>query len=234
MKPVLCADSIGKRFWGREVLASATLRVRPGAVTALLGRNGAGKTTLLRVAAGRLRADRGFVRFGGRHVRWPLLHRLARRGLFYLPARGLLSGPHTVRSHLAMAARRFGREGRGEVSRRFELGAVLDAGPDELSGGERRRAEVAVAFLREPVCLLADEPFLGLAPRHVGLVARALRDLAERGTGVAVTGHETGALLDLAGHVTWLSSGTTRELGSSEEARRHPAFRRGYLGPSRS
>jgi ABC-type multidrug transport system ATPase subunit len=103
--PVLCADSVGKAFGGRRVLTAATLRVDAGAVVALVGRNGAGKSTLLKIAAGYERADYGTVHFAGCAYAAPRLSTLARRGLFFLPDRDILSTTFTLRAQLEAAAR---------------------------------------------------------------------------------------------------------------------------------
>jgi ABC-type multidrug transport system ATPase subunit len=229
---VLLVDCIGKSFGDRRVLASATVWAEAGRITALLGRNGCGKSTLLRIAAGQLRADFGSVRFAGETSLRPRLHRLARRGLFHLPERGLLAWTRTVEEHLDLVTARFGHDA-APVIELLQLGPLLDALPATLSTGERRRADIALALVRQPVCLLADEPLQGIAPRDVELICTALRALARLGTGVLVTGHEVRALLDLADEVIWMTAGTTHALGSPADAVAHDQFRREYLGPDR-
>ena len=231
MEPVLTADSIGKSFGGRKVLSSAFLWARAGAVTGLVGRNGAGKSTLLKIAAGVTAPDYGVVRFRGEsHVR-PRLHRLATRGLFFVPAeRSLLSPSFTVRQHLELASRASGGrtvEGAVEAMR---LEPLLEARPHTLSGGERKRAEIALALARAPLCLLADEPFRGIAPVDVELVMAAFRGLAAGGCALVVTGHELTFLFQVVDEVIWTTSGTTRVMGSCEEARANWHFRRDFLG----
>lgn len=233
---ILAADSVGKSYWGQTVLKAASLWVDRGTVTALLGLNGAGKTTLLEIAAGVLRPDYGTVVFRGRRHAHAWLPRLARQGLFYLPDRGLLAGSRTLRWFLSSAARRYGTEtdrAWREVARDLGIGAVLDTGVDELSGGERRRAALVLAELRQPACLLADEPFRGIAPSDAEIVAQVLAGLRDRGCGIVVTGHEVPEILALADRVIWLTAGTTHGLGTPEEARDHPQFVREYLGYAR-
>lgn len=230
MSRVLEATGVGVAFGNERVLTSAGLRVEEGEVTALLGRNGAGKTTLLRVAGGRLRPDHGAVLFRGEASPSPRLAGMARRGLFFLPERGLLSAPVPLVAQLRAVAKRWSGRDPGEAAERFRLEELLDRRPRELSGGERRRAELATAWIRRPACLLADEPFLGIAPRDRALVSETLRGLAADGCGVVVTGHERQDLLEAADRVLWLRAGTTRELGTPAEAARHPEFVRGWLG----
>jgi ABC-type multidrug transport system ATPase subunit len=228
---VLRAEGVCKEFGSRAVLKSAAVWARPARVTLLLGRNGSGKTTLLRVAAGLLRADQGRVEFAGRVWREPKLHRMAEHGLFHLPERGLLPRNRRVLSLLEMVAHRFRTATELPAAiRRFRLDALLDGLPDTLSGGEARRVELAVAWLRNPLCLLADEPLMGIAPKDAEEVSHALRTLAERGCALVISGHEVPLLLDLADEVVWVVAGTTHSLGTPAQAREHWQFSREYLG----
>jgi ABC-type multidrug transport system ATPase subunit len=230
---MLVADSVGKRYGSRWVLHAATLRVVPGQFRALVGRNGAGKSTLLRIAAGLLPADHGVVRCDDTALLRPRLPQLARRGLFLLPDHDLLSGSLTLAGHLALVAETFGVEQDPAVIDTLRLRDHLAKRPHQLSGGERRRAEVAVAAVRRPRFLLADEPLRGITPIDCDLLLRVFRDLAAKGGAVVVTGHEMGALLSGADHVTWCTDGTTYELGPPAIAVDHDGFRRRYLGPGR-
>jgi ABC-type multidrug transport system ATPase subunit len=228
---VLEADSIGKTFGRRRILTAASVRVFAGCVTALLGRNGCGKSTLLRTMIGFTRADWGSVHCNGRRVERPALHRLARHGVFYIPERNLLTRTHTVARHFASLQRTFPAAVVRTAIEHFRIGDLLDRLPRQLSTGERRRVEIALAFAREPRCLLADELFLGLAPRDAETIAAAVRDFAKRGCGVLVTGHEVDSLLAIADAVVWMVAGTTHSLGPPEAALLHDQFRREYLGP---
>lgn len=215
------------------MLTSATLIASPGTITVLLGRNGAGKSTLLKIAAGWLAPDYGVVIFKGARTIRPRLAALAREGLFYLPERDLLCPSLTLRQHLHALAARFpqARDGSEDALHRLGLEARADQPVASLSGGERRRAELAVAVARRPDCLLADEPFQGVAPTDIELIASCLRELARQGAGVVVTGHEVPVLLDIADQVIWQSAGTTHYLGAPSGARKQEQFVREYLGP---
>jgi ABC-type multidrug transport system ATPase subunit len=228
---ILRLDSIGKRFGARKVLTSAYFDALPGSVTALVGRNGAGKSTLMRIAAGWLRADHGTVEFRGeRHLR-PRAGRLARDGLFHLPVdRSILSPVFTLGQHLDALEKRFGPRDRAPVLERLRIAPLAGTRCSALSGGERRRAELAVALLRRPACLLLDEPFHGIDPRDAEVVLSILADAAAAGCAVVVTGHEMGWVLPLAHRLFWVYQGTTRPLGTREEAVAHWEFRREYLG----
>lgn len=231
VEPLLLLDSIAKRFGDARVLSAATLRAPEGSVTALLGRNGAGKSTLLKIAAGLLAPDHGIIRFAG-HTYTRTCHAvLARRGLFFLPVdRSALAQTCTLRQHYDALERRYGPGGRDEVLRLLQIRNVLDHFPHQVSGGERRRAEIALALLRRPRCLIADEPFLGITPRDISVVTDALRHLTSTGCAVVITGHEMSFLFDAVDQVTWVVAGTTYALGSPEEARQNWRFRREYLG----
>lgn len=229
--PLFAADSIGKSFGSRTILKAASIWAWPGKISVLFGRNGCGKSTLLKVAAGQLRADHGVVLFDGRAYLRPRLSELASRGLFYLPDRDLLSRRLTVREQIRAVEWRFGESRTAEVLERLEIGHLLDQTPVQLSGGERRRAEIAAAWIRAPRCLLADEPFAGIDPADAEVVAEAFRGMARQGCAIVITGHEVRQLLNTADDIVWMAAGTTHGIGTPAEAVRHEQFRREYLGP---
>lgn len=230
MKPILAADSIVKSFGARRVLTSATLRAVPGELRVLLGRNGSGKSTLLKIAAGWLSPDGGAIHFHGRVYLSVRLTELAAAGLFYLPDQDLLSTAFTVRRQLEMVRHQFDGGDVSAAAQQLGVAAHLDKRPGELSGGERRRAELAAVVVRRPVCLLVDEPYRGIAPTDAEGLTRTFVDLAAGGMAVVITGHEVPTLLDAADHVSWCTSGTTYELGPPALAVQNAAFRREYLG----
>lgn len=196
----------------------------------LSGRNGTGKSTLLKIAAGWLQPDSGVVHFNGRAYLRATLPSLARRGLFYLPDHDLLVPSLSVRRQLELLRRRFGG---GDVTEALDstgVDAVADERPPALSSGELRRAEFAAALVRRPLCLLADEPLRGVAPRDAALLMSVLRRLADDGCAVVITGHEIAELIAGSDQVTWCVGGMTYELGSPESAMTHDGFRRDYLG----
>jgi ABC-type multidrug transport system ATPase subunit len=234
--PFLLADCVSKRFGERRVLTSASLRAVRGQVRVLFGRNGIGKSTLIKIAAGLVRADSGAVHIDGRVLLRPTLADLARRGLFYLPDHELLSQSMTIGEQLALFAERFGQRSVDEAARLAMIEPFLDRRPGGLSGGELRRAELALALVRRPACLLADEPYRGIAPKDHDALHAIFRGLAADGCAVIVTGHEVASLLELADHITWSTSGTTYELGAPAAARAHENFGKEYgiAGPRRS
>lgn len=195
-----------------------------------MGRNGAGKSTLLRIAAGVAAADSGTVRWDGVFVPRPHTALLATKGLFFLADRDLLSPRFTLRRQLGLFRARFGGAAIEVAASAMGVEALLDRKPHQLSSGERRRAELATALVRDPRCLLADEPYRGVAPIDAEALTRTFRSLAESGCAVVVTGHEASTFLGAVDHVTWCDSGTTSELGPPALAMAHEAFARGYLG----
>lgn len=225
------ADSVVKRYGERLVLKAASLRVRSQAITALLGRNGMGKSTLLRILCGVTTPDAGSVRVDGAPFESFALSSLAHRGVFFLPDRDLLHPHLTVRVQLDLAARM-----RGDAATRDRLiellgvSGFIDQKPPGLSGGERRRAEFAVALACRPRVFAADEPLRGIPPVDAELLLAALRVAANDGCAVVLTGHEVNLILAHVDHVTWCVAGTTREFASPIDATTDRAFRREFLG----
>lgn len=225
------AESFNKWYGRTQVLKAASSWAAPGTITFLVGRNGSGKSTLLRCATGQCGFDNGVVHWGGEALLKPDHVRLAWQGVFYLAADGILSTRLTVGQHFRLIEERFG-DARGVLERDpFGLRPLEGQLIRQLSGGERRRTEITLALARNPACLLADEPLIGLAPKDQKVCAAELRSLADDGCAVLVTGHEVEFLLDLADEVHWIVAGGTYVLGTSEEARQHQQFQREYLGP---
>jgi ABC-type multidrug transport system ATPase subunit len=228
---LLEADTIGKSYGTRRVLAGASLRAASGSITALCGRNGTGKSTLLAIAAGWRRADTGAVRFDGRNWFKPSLAALAVLGVFYLPDRAILSPGIPLGRQLDVVGRRFGSTaGVGAVAESLGISGLLDRLPPRLSGGEARRAEIALACIRQPRCLLADEPYRGISPLDAEAITCALRSLSAAGCAIVVTGHEIEMLFDAADAVVWCDAGTTRQYPSTAAAREDWRFQRDFLG----
>lgn len=225
----LAIEGVWKQFGRRPVLRNASAWAYAGAVTVLFGRNGEGKSTLLRCGLGLLRADRGVTIFAGRRRHRPSLAGLARDGLFFLPDRDLLSPQLSVRAQVRGLVNRFPGAAPDQLVGLVREPGHLDRRPWELSGGERRRAELGFAGARVPAALVADEPLRGLAPLDAQAVADYLRLLAAEGCAVLVTGHEARALLDIADHVVWMTGGTTHHLGGRDTALAHDQFRESYL-----
>lgn len=227
---LLQADSIGKLYNGQRVVTAASLTVRSGEVVGLLGRMGMGKSTLLKICAGVTTADSGWVRFADvQHFR-PRLHDLAPQGMYFLAESGNLASNLTLQCHLDVVGRRYGSRNSEEIIALLKLDSILNLPTHVLSGGERRRAEIAVALSRQPTCLLADEPFRGIDPIAAELIGTALQYLTKRGCGVVMTGHEIRSFVPFLSSVVWMTAGTTYALGTPAEAWQHERFRLEYLG----
>jgi len=227
----LVADCVSKAFGERSVLTSASLRAKTGEVRVIFGRNGEGKSTLLKIAVGWLQPDSGVVRVGDTALLRATLPVLAAQGVFYLPDHEILAPAYQLGRQLGFFERRYNRRRVHEAARLARVEHLLHQRPDSLSGGELRRAELALAIARMPAVLIADEPYRGITPADHDDLTALFRLLAAEGCAVVVTGHEVPSLLGAADHVTWCTDGTTYELGAPEQACEHDAFRRTYLGP---
>lgn len=228
---MLQADCVALRLGDKQVLTAASLSAEAGTVTGLLGRMGEGKSTLMEVCAGLRVPDAGWIRFDGTQYMRPRLNRLAQRGLFYLADGRNLALGLTLGQHLAALKRRYRQNFVSEAVEFMGLARLLDQKPGSMSGGERRRAEIGLALARAPKCVIADEPFRGLDPLICERVGSGLRQLAENGCAVIISGHEVRALAPYLDCVVWLTAGTTHQLGTPVEAWRNDGFRREYLGP---
>lgn len=225
----MVAESIRKGFGRKTAVVSASLEVHSGRVTFLAGRNGSGKTTLLQILAGRLSPDGGSVRFAGRAFSAPRLADLARRGLFFLPDRRILSPSLTLAEHLRVVELRTGGRSTLPVIDFLGVAHLLDRRPAGFSEGEGRRAELALALVRNPSCLIADEPLRGLDPKDMQLLLEVFRAMATNGSAVVVSGHQPEDMMTVADEVIWMREGRSHVLGPPEEAQLDAQFRREYL-----
>ena len=202
-------DSVGVSYGDRPVLTAASLRAPPGKVTELVGRNGVGKTTLLRVGVGLQQATHGVVRFNGRAYVRPRLSRLARAGLFYLPAREILDPFIPAGLQLQAVSRHYKGPNAEALAESFGLAELFMARPASFSGGELRRA---------------------IDPRDVEVIGLALRSAAAAGAAVVVTGHELGPLREMADAVVWCVAGTTHEFPQAADGWADAQLQRDFLG----
>lgn len=227
---MLEADSIGVQCGGRQVLSSASLRARPGQITLLVGRNGAGKSSLLRACVGAGPLLHGIVRFGGTAHHPPQLPRLAREGLFWLPDEPILDPFLRLGRQIEAVAAHFGVPDVTTIRGPLRIESLWNTAPVRLSGGETRRAAVALALARHPRCLVMDEPFRGLSPIDAELLAGVFRQVADRGVAMLLTGHEMPLLQTLADAVVWCTAGTTHQYPDPGTAWDNHELRRDFLG----
>jgi lipopolysaccharide export system ATP-binding protein len=229
---LLEAEGLVKAYRGRRVVDGVGFSVRPGEVVGLLGPNGAGKTTSFNLVVGLIPTEGGAVRLDGVELGGLPMHQRARRGLGYLPQEPSIFRRLTVRQNLLAvlelqpgldaAARNAAAAASLEE---FRLGSLADALGETLSGGERRRAEIARCLLSRPRFILFDEPFAGVDPINVGELQKEIARLKDRGLGVLITDHnvrDTLAICDrayilVAGKI--LEEGTPAALAASTRAR---------------
>jgi ABC-2 type transport system ATP-binding protein len=227
MNTVLFADSVGKRFGRTTVLRAATITIGDG-ITVLVGRNGSGKTTLVRILMGLTEADSGIIHFDQHYLERPRWSWMARRGLAYLPADGFL--PIRDRVSAVLRTVSANESDYQHAVKRSNLSGLCEKRVHELSTGERRLTELAWLTLRRPRVVIADEPLRTLSPLNRGETMQRFRDLAQNGTAILVTGHETRELLDHADTVQWLDGGYIRQLGSPDQAKQDEVFVNSYFG----
>lgn len=224
----LTAVGLHRRFGRRLAVHDLSLRVESGEVVGLLGANGAGKTTAFRMLAGLLPMHAGQVRLDGVDITgWPLWRR-ARAGLGYLPQRPTVFRRLSVTGNLAVANADPAR--RETLLDTFGLRDLADDRGATLSGGERRRVEIARAFAADPRILLVDEPFAALDPKAATTVAEHLRHLASAGVGVLLTDHDARQTLVACDRVYILDRGVLLLEGTPDEVAADPRVRDAYLG----
>ncbi len=227
----LHASGLSKSFRGRRVVDDVSFAVEPGEVVGLLGPNGAGKTTSFHCVVGLLVPDGGEVRLGDRNLSGLPLHERARMGIGYLPQEPSIFRKLTVRQNFLLVLEGFAlsqQEQEAKVDQlltEFDLLRVADARGETLSGGERRRAEIARSLLSEPKFMLFDEPFAGVDPIAVHDLQRLIHKLRQRGLGILITDHAVRETLGICDRAVLLvdgkllESGTPAQIAASERAR---------------
>jgi len=231
------ALGIAKRYRSREVVKDLSIAIDGGEIVGLLGPNGAGKTTAFYMIVGLIRCDRGKIVLNGKDVTKLPVHRRARRGLGYLPQEASifrkLSVADNIRAILQTRADldRAGRQSHLEsLLEELHIAHVRDSLGVSLSGGERRRVEIARALAAEPRFILLDEPFAGVDPISVIDIQRIIRHLTQRGIGVLITDHNVRETLGICGHAYILNDGALMAAGSPDEILSNQNVREVYLG----
>ncbi len=232
----LVARSLAKHYRGRTVLRDVSLAVHRGEAVGLLGPNGAGKTTCFYIITGLIAADRGQVLLDDADVTALAMHRRARRGIGYLPQeasifRGL-NVEDNIRSVLQIAEPdRDRREALlDQLLGEFALTHLRHSAALALSGGERRRVEIARALAANPSFILLDEPLAGIDPINVGEIRDLVGQLKQRGLGVLITDHNVRDTLEIIDRAYILHDGAVLREGTPAEIVADPAVRRVYLG----
>ncbi len=235
----LSLEKVGLTISGRPLVKDVSLELEPGEVVGLLGPNGAGKTTTFNLLIGLLRADHGQVLLEGRSVGELSMPLRARLGVGYLPQEPSVFRQLTVRQNLQLALSRSqlnpvqSRLRLDQLIQSFHLSPFVDRCGYQLSGGERRRCEVARALavgLQGPKYLLLDEPFAGVDPLAVGDLQQLIHSLQERGMGILITDHNVRETLAITDRSYILNEGKILASGSSESVANNQLVRRYYLG----
>jgi lipopolysaccharide export system ATP-binding protein len=233
----LRAEGLVKSYRRRRVVDGVRLEVAPGEVVGLLGPNGAGKTTTFNMVVGLVPAEAGRVWLGGAELTGMPIHKRARAGLGYLPQEPSIFRRLTVRQNflavleLNPTLERAAREARAQsLLEEFGLVTVAESLGEQLSGGERRRAEIARSLIPAPRFMLFDEPFAGVDPINVGDLQRQIVRLKERGLGVLITDHNVQDTLRIVDRAYLIAQGQVIEEGTPRTLAESQRARAVYLG----
>ena len=238
----LVATGLQKSYGSRKVVQDVSLAVQSGEVVGLLGPNGAGKTTSFYMIVGLVRADAGEITIDGNSVEHMPIHRRARLGLSYLPQEASifrkLTVEQNVRAVLELQHDAAGKAlGRAVIQQRLDallqdlrVDHLRDSPALALSGGERRRVEIARALATQPRFILLDEPFAGIDPIAVIEIQRIIGFLKARGIGVLITDHNVRETLGICDHAYIISDGHVLAMGTPSEIVNNADVRRVYLG----
>jgi lipopolysaccharide export system ATP-binding protein len=231
------ALDIAKRYRSRDVVNGLTLALESGDVVGLLGPNGAGKTTAFYMILGLVRCDRGDIVLNGQNITRQPVYRRAKLGLGYLPQEASvfrkLSVANNIRAILETRSdlNRTGRQTELEnLLEELHIGHVRDSLGLSLSGGERRRVEIARALATDPKFVLLDEPFAGVDPISVLDIQRIIRHLSQRGIGVLITDHNVRETLGICSYAYILNNGELMASGTPDEVLGNRSVREVYLG----
>jgi lipopolysaccharide export system ATP-binding protein len=236
------AQGLQKRYGARTVVKDVHLRVDAGEVIGLLGPNGAGKTTTFYMIVGLVRADAGTLSIDGQAAQDLPIHRRARLGLSYLPQEASIFRKLTVEENIrAVLELQIGADGRplpparieqllGDLLEELSITKLRDSPAPALSGGERRRVEIARALATQPRFILLDEPFAGVDPIAVMEIQRIIAYLRARGIGVLITDHNVRETLGICDRAYIISEGSVLAEGTPAEIVDNPQVRKVYLG----
>jgi lipopolysaccharide export system ATP-binding protein len=234
---VLRGEHLAKSYKTRRVVTDLSLEVRAGEIVGLLGPNGAGKTTAFYMIVGLVAADAGRVLIDERDLTTAHMHERARAGIGYLPQEASVFRKLSVEDNVAAILELRDDLDKGGRDQELEqilgdlhIGHVRQSLGMSLSGGERRRAEIARALAANPRFLLLDEPFAGVDPLSVADIQRIVSNLAQRGIGVLITDHNVRETLGVCGRSYIVGNGTVIASGTAEEILANPQVREVYLG----
>jgi lipopolysaccharide export system ATP-binding protein len=233
----LHAQDLRKQFNGRTILDGVTMHVESGEIVGLLGPNGAGKTTCFYIIVGLIRSEGGSIHLDKHDMTHQPMHLRARRGLGYLPQEASVFRKLSVADNILAVLEI--RKGMNKQARREKMESLLeelqidhirDSLGISLSGGERRRVEIARALAAEPAFILLDEPFAGVDPISVLDIQRIITHLSERNIGILITDHNVRETLGICSRGYILHDGHVMAEGSPEELLSHKEVKQFYLG----
>ena len=234
---ILRASHLAKSYRGRPVVQDVSLEIASGQVVGLLGPNGAGKTTCFYMIVGLIAADRGSITLDEQDLTALPMHKRARRGLGYLPQEASIFRRLSVADNLmAILQSRAGlsraqrRDKMEQLLEEFHITHIRDSLGLSLSGGERRRVEIARALATEPNFILLDEPFAGVDPISVNDIRQIIEHLQGRGIGVLITDHNARETLDICDRAYIVGEGHIIAAGTAEDILANDHAKRIYLG----
>jgi lipopolysaccharide export system ATP-binding protein len=232
----LVVDKVGKSFGGRQVVRDVSLTLRRGQVAGLLGPNGAGKTTCFYMITGLIAADYGAIYLDGEDITALPMYQRARAGLGYLPQETSIFRGMTVEQNVLAVVelrerrRRRAREIANALLEELHIAHLRNAPAISLSGGERRRVEIARALASDPAFMLLDEPFAGIDPLAIADIRDVIAYLKGRGIGILITDHNVRETLEIIDTASIIHAGQVLFEGSPRDILNDPEVRRVYLG----
>ena len=236
-RATLIANSLSKSYKSRQVVKDVSLEVNTGQIVGLLGPNGAGKTTSFYMIVGLVPNDNGQIILNDRDVTLAPMHERARRGIGYLPQEASIFRKLTVTENIMAILQtrknldeRQRQEKLEHLLEEFNICHIKDNLGMSLSGGERRRVEIARALAAEPQFILLDEPFAGVDPISVGDIKKIIIHLKERGIGILITDHNVRETLDVCEHAYIVSHGEIIAQGDADQILANQKVRDVYLG----
>jgi lipopolysaccharide export system ATP-binding protein len=235
---VLRATHLAKSYRRRQVISDLSIEVESGQIVGLLGPNGAGKTTAFYMIVGLVPPDAGQVTIDDRDITHLAMHQRAHAGIGYLPQEASVFRKLSVEDNVMaiLETRQLDEMARQErleqILGELRIAHVRKSLGMALSGGERRRVEIARALAAEPRFVLLDEPFAGVDPLSVIDIQRIMTELTAKGIGVLITDHNVRETLGVCGRAYIVSGGTVMASGTSEEILANPQVREVYLGQS--
>jgi lipopolysaccharide export system ATP-binding protein len=233
----LIAHNLSKTYKGRQVVKAVSLRIASGEIVGLLGPNGAGKTTSFYMIVGLVNNEDGYISLDGQDITSLAMHERARRGIGYLPQEASVFRKLTVANNIMAILQlrpelnKVQREEKlSQLLNEFHIHHIRDSLGISLSGGERRRVEIARALATEPKFILLDEPFAGVDPISVIDIKRIISHLRDRGIGVLITDHNVRETLDICERGYIVNQGHIICEGTPQEILNNKQVREVYLG----